>query len=433
MRDPAAFQRSGHRRHGDVFSASVLGVPLLFANGDQTLDKMLWAKNEELSSVAAYRQLFGRLLGEELFVDIAPETYKGLSIAGLRKQTAALSRFCAEVLREKVGEHPGVVDALRLTNDLVFDLSCWYVCGAELPAQTRHELADLFEVVESNYSVLGVLFPVETPAFKRRVRARKRIIEIVEGAIARRMKSPPAEPDYMQTLIDGRRAAQPEGSEREILEPAALAVMGVIFGAHTNTAMSLAAALCDLLTHPKHFKLVREEVARVVGSGEIDFETLMRMPTLFRCINESLRLRSNGGLWRKVMKPVEVGGYTLPEGTLVGTSMGLVNHAPDRYPSPGTWDPDRYLGITTDEFQSPAGGSRSFTYGAFGAGRHVCPGRSVAYVILGTALSVILRDYEPRLVRKPWLWFDLLTPGMARPIGPLRIELTGRSYSTARG
>src|SRR3954470_3813725 len=125
MRDPARFQRDGHKRHGDVFSASVLGKPLLFAGGEQTLDKMLWAKNDELSSVAAYRQLFGRLLGEELFIDIPAETYKGLSIAGLRRQGAALARFCAESLRAKLGDAPGSRDGIRLCNDLVFDMSCW--------------------------------------------------------------------------------------------------------------------------------------------------------------------------------------------------------------------------------------------------------------------------------------------------------------------
>lgn len=144
-------------------------------------------------------------------------------------------------------------------------------------------------------------------------------------------------------------------------------------------------------------------------------------------MNESMRLRGNGGVWRKTLREVELGGYLLPTGSLVGTAMGLFNHAPELYPHPERYDPERYLTMKTDDFQSPSVSARECQFGVFGAGRHLCPGRGLAYLLVGSALTLMLREFRFALVKKPWLWFELLTAGIPRPVGPLRVQVAARS------
>ncbi|WP_437930037.1 hypothetical protein WMF37_12670 [Sorangium sp. So ce291] len=54
----------------------------------------------------------------------------------------------------------------------------------------------------------------------------------------------------------------------------------------------------------------------------------------------------------------------------------------------------------------------------------LCPGRALAYTMVGIALTVLLRDFRIEVLRRPRAWFDLLMGGMARPVGQLRIRVT---------
>jgi cytochrome P450 len=117
--------------------------------------------------------------------------------------------------------------------------------------------------------------------------------------------------------------------------------------------------------------------------------------------------------------------YALPENRLVGTSMGLVNEDAHFYEQPEAYHPDRYRNVRTDDFQSPSVKDRRF--GAFGLGRHLCPGRGLAYVMVGTAIALLLRDYRVRLVRRPRRWFGLMTAGLARPVGAFRVAVVPHS------
>jgi sterol 14alpha-demethylase len=157
--------------------------------------------------------------------------------------------------------------------------------------------------------------------------------------------------------------------------------------------MTFAASLLDLLEHPTVLAGVLEEQQQVLRPDRpLDLSVLVELPSLMRVINESLRRFGNGGLWRLTRKPVEISGRTIPENSLVGTSMGLVNEDAEFYEAPEDYNPERYRTLRTDDFQSPSVKDRRF--GAFGLGRHLCPGRGLAYVMVGTAIATLLRDYR---------------------------------------
>ena len=95
-------------------------------------------------------------------------------------------------------------------------------------------------------------------------------------------------------------------------------------GAHTNTAMSLASTLLDLIEHPDDLARVQEEIAALPRDAPLDLQTLRTLVHLHRSITETLRLRSNGGIWRMVMSDMTLGGHRLASGSVIGsrTRMG---------------------------------------------------------------------------------------------------------------
>jgi cytochrome P450 len=305
----------------------------------------------------------------------------------------------------------------------VMHMACRFVCGDMDPARCD-ELAELFHLLESDFSIAGMFLPMETRSMKRRKAARDRILAIFEDEVRRAATEGTSDPDgYMEAVLrqSVRDRSAPTSDEIRL---AGLAVMGAVFGAHTNTAITYAASLADLLEHPQVLAPIEAEIAGVLGDAPLDLAALCRMPLLLRAMNESMRLHGNGGLWRMTMRDVEIAGHTVKKGSLVGTSMGLVNLDETHYRDATRYDPDRYTTMVVDDLQSPPPKERRF--GVFGIGRHLCPGRRLAYTMVGTALVVLLREYSLDVVSKPRGWFTLLTAGMARPLGKFVVRATPR-------
>lgn len=48
---------------------------------------------------------------------------------------------------------------------------------------------------------------------------------------------------------------------------------------------------------------------------------------------------------REAMEDVTIGGISIPKHTLVSVPIWAIHHDPDLWPSPETFDPDRWLTI----------------------------------------------------------------------------------------
>jgi cytochrome P450 len=278
-------------------------------------------------------------------------------------------------------------------------------------------------VLESDFSILGMMLPIETASARRRRAAFDRMMSLIEAEVRARMADRGEHDDFLQFAIDHMAAG---GTERDNVRWLALRVLGTIFGAHTNTAMSVASTLSDLVEHPDALARVRAEIAALPEGAPMDLAAMRSLVHLHRAINESMRLRSNGGLWRMAMHDIDLGGFKLARGTVVGASMGLVNLDPARYAGTHEYRPERYEAMTTDNYQSPPVGSTPLQFGAFGTGRNLCSGRPLAYAMLGAILVPLLRDYQWQIVDRPRRWFTLLTGGLSRPIGGLTLRYRRR-------
>lgn len=428
MRSPTEFQRRGHDRHGPVFSTVVLGNSLVFVDpvgAPEVFERMVKAPADQLSVTEAYKVLVGRILGTEIFIDINKELRTGLSQSYVKQYLGRTAQYAEQLIERRLPAARGRVDALEFTNSVIFNVIAYYVVGHTVTEQHGDEMARLMHLVESDYSVMGMLLPIETGSARRRSAAFERLLTMIQAEVDRRIDEHEDHDDYMQYCI---RSVLGDGEDtpaarREL----ALRILGILFGAHTNTAMSAATVLLDLVDHPDQMRRVQEEIAALRSNDPLDLAALRTLEHLHRAINETLRLRSTGGIWRRAQRPIELGGYQLPTGQLLGATMGMVNLDPKLYPDPLTYRPSRYERMQTDALQSPPVGSTPLRFGAFGTGRHLCSGRPLAYTFLGITLVPLLRDYAWTVIERPRRWFELMTAGLCRPLGSMTLGYQRRT------
>lgn len=310
----------------------------------------------------------------------------------------------------------------ELCSSLVFYLASNYICGNFISENEQNELYMHFLRIEDYWALARVFLPFNSATLRNRELMRNRILEILQAALDRRRSSEQTEEDCLSTIIERHRDAAGLFGEQQ-REQAAISVMGLIMGAHINTAISLAAALHDLLEQPALLAAVKQETDAVLTDKQLQMEALLEMRTMYRCINESIRIRGNGAIFRKALRPVSLGEWTIPQNGILVSMMGLINQRADIYPEPKSYAPERYKKLRTDHFQSPSVNANDPEFGAFGSGRHICPGRSLSYILIGISLVTLLRGYHWTLSDKPWRWVDMFAPGMGRPLGRFYVEV----------
>jgi cytochrome P450 len=188
-------------------------------------------------------------------------------------------------------------------------------------------------------------------------RVRAPVERLLDEEIARRRITPGGD-DILSQLV-----GEMEGEQlRDEL-------ITLLFAGHETTATALAWALERLARHPDAWERLR--------GGDEDY--------LDAVAKETLRLRPVVPIvLRRVMEPIEIGGYVLPAGVSVAPCILLVHRRADLYPDPAAFRPERFL-------ERPAG---TYTWIPFGGGVRRCLGASLALFEMKAVLRVIAARIE---------------------------------------
>jgi cytochrome P450 len=108
-------------------------------------------------------------------------------------------------------------------------------------------------------------------------------------------------------------------------------------------------------------------------------------------VKEALRLRPVvPGIGRVVRgEPFKLGDYTVPPGTEINPSIGVIHRRGDRYPQPSEFRPERFL-----EENPPD----TYTWVPFGGGTRRCLGASFALLEMKVVIKRVLERTELRPV-----------------------------------
>ncbi len=132
------------------------------------------------------------------------------------------------------------------------------------------------------------------------------------------------------------------------------------------------------------------------GGAEVSFQALREIPRLESAIKEALRLHPPLILLlRAATRELEVQGYRIPAGALVGASPAISNRIAADFPDPDEFAPGRYAEPRQEDLVN------RWTWIPFGAGRHRCVGANFAMIQLKAIFSVLLQDWTFELAQPP--------------------------------
>lgn len=179
--------------------------------------------------------------------------------------------------------------------------------------------------------------------------------------------------DILAMLLEARHEDGSSMSQQELRDE----LMTLLVAGHETTASTLAWAFARIPHQPE----VASALSAEVESGEGD-------AYLTATIHETLRRRPvlPNSAPRMVARPIEVGGWTYPEGVCLVPNAYLIHHDASIYPDPYAFRPERFL----DE--APG----TYTWIPFGGGRRRCLGASFAMLEMKVVMRAVLSQCQLR-------------------------------------
>jgi cytochrome P450 len=170
-----------------------------------------------------------------------------------------------------------------------------------------------------------------------------------------------------------------------------------------TSSITTAATFFYLLRNPKVLAKLQHELRTTFDSvDEIRSGTKLNNCVYLRAvIEETLRVAPPvpSSLPREVMAGgMDVDGYHLPEGTIVGTSAYAIHRNVDHFDNPTSYRPERWIvdedaGVTAEDVARAKAAFCPFSLGSRG-----CVGKPMAYAELSVTLGRVFYRFDVRLL-----------------------------------
>ena len=192
--------------------------------------------------------------------------------------------------------------------------------------------------------------------------------------------------DLLSILLDTKDEATGQAmSDPEITEE----ILGMIIGGHETTSGALTWLWWELHRNSEVETKLYQEIESVVGDGPLTLECLPKLKYTRMVIDECLRLHPP--FWfenRNAKTDVELGGVTIPKGSLVLFSRYSLHRHPDFWVDPEQFDPHRH------DPDAPENLRTTYAQVPFGGGPRICIGVNFAVMELLVVVASIVRRYS---------------------------------------
>lgn len=381
---PVSFLEQWRRRLGETFHARIYGPgDVVFVSDPASIKKLFAA--DRVHTIAPGRNIVlrpllgsGSLLLQEdgehlrrrklMLPPFHGERMRAYETVIAEASERAIARWPAD---EPFALHPSM-------QEITLEVILRAVFGIE-DASRREQLRDsLVEILAATASPVAVGFAVpglrRVPPYDRLARMRERTDELLFAEIAehRRRDDLAERDDILSMLLSARFEDGSAMDDQELRDQ----LMTLLLAGHETTATGLAWTF-DLLLHD----LPRlERVQADVDAGKHEY--------LDAVINESLRIRPVVPFTgRKLRRDAELGGYELPDGTVILVGIYLTHTRPDVFEDPFAFKPERFLGDDAPE---------TYSWVPFGGGTRRCIGAAFAQLEMRIAIETIMRSTRLR-------------------------------------
>ncbi|MFF8914421.1 cytochrome P450 [Streptomyces sp. NPDC015032] len=267
--------------------------------------------------------------------------------------------------------------------------------------------------IGKEFAGIGALLPDRVPTPGRaRIRKAAAVIDAeVSRVVARHRDGGDDRPDLLSRLLTAVDETGAHLTDQEIRDE----TVTLYIGGHETTSSTLVWAWYLLSRNPRARAALTEELDRVLGDRDPEFEDYARLTYAQSVVKETLRLYPTIWLVTGVAKEgARIGGVPIPVGTRVWTSQWATHRDERWFPEPEEFRPDRWDPERGDAIEE-------YAWFPFGGGPRVCLGTRFAMVEAVLILAVLARR------------FDLdVDPGTVSPVPALTLQPDREVMATVR-
>jgi cytochrome P450 len=356
------------------------------------------AENYHKSEIQIKRM--GHFLGKGLLTTHgeAWKTQRRLIQKGFdRKQLEALSAIMQDSLTESLRDFDrqiadGPVDIYPNLMKMTFAMVAKSLFGARLKVEDIDLVSHTICTVQE-FIVKQTLQPYMNPWYaasgelRKHEEMRAQADGVLMEYITKRRNEAPGH-DLLQTLMDARYA-DGEGMPDELILSES---MQLLVAGHETSSNALSWMLYLLSSRPECLERVRQEFDSVLCGAPLNFGDVSKLEFTGQVIHEALRLYPP--FWmvdREAVADDRMGDLEIPRGSTVIVYVYGAHHAPQSWPDPESFKPERFA-KGNEKLFTP------FTYLPFGAGPRGCIGGNYAMLQILMILSTVLTRYDFELI-----------------------------------
>jgi len=271
-----------------------------------------------------------------------------------------------------------------------------------------HDVAEALELSLRMFNrailPMGAIFEYAPIPWVRELhRARRRMDALIHRLIDERRAEARDRGDLLSMLIAARDY---EGdltgmSDKQLRDE----LITLMLAAHETTANALTWTWYLLSQNQAAEATLHEELDRVLGGRLPTAADLPKLSYTRQVLAESMRIYPPAwAVERRAVEDVEIGGYTIREGTLVLACQYFVHRDPRWWRAPERFHPERWA--------EPVADRPKFAYFPFGAGTRICIGEHFAWMEGTLVLATIAQRWRLR--------YEEATPPVPQPLVTLR-------------
>jgi sterol 14-demethylase len=425
--DPVGLLQRVRDECGDVGRFRLADRDVVLVSGAEVNEVFFRAPDDVLDQAEAY-PFMTPIFGEGVVFDASPERrqemLKNQALRG--EQMKGHAATIEDEIRRMVADwgDEGEIDLLDWFAELTIYTTSSCLIGKPFREELDSSFAHHYHRLEKGTDALAFVDPyADIESFHQRDQARLQLVELVQAIIDKRHvrgKVPREDRDLLDVLISLK---DEDGSDHFSADEITGMFISMMFAGHHTSSGTAAWTMIELLRHPEVLKDVTAELDDLYADGSaVSFQALRAIPRLEAALKETLRLHPPLILLLRVAKQeIEIGGHTVPVGTMVGATPKVSNRIPEDFPEPLLFDPGRYVDPRQEDL------TNRWTWIPFGAGRHRCVGNAFAMMQLKAIFSVILRDYEFELSQPSESYRDDCSKMVIQLEQPCRVKYRRRS------
>jgi cytochrome P450 len=194
--------------------------------------------------------------------------------------------------------------------------------------------------------------------------------------------------------------------------------IAMCFAPVTNVVPTVFWMLSYIYADNELLRDLREEVA-ILGNP-LDVSKLHSCPLLVSTFYETQRLKQHGNAVRFVTADTLLDGYLLKKGSILQMPSAVLNTASSTWgPDSKTFNPRRFLDLDDKK-------ARQRGFIPFGGGRHLCPGRHLAFTETLGFVAAFVAGFDMEGVRMLDSRTHKMGFGTRKPKGDLRVSIKRR-------